>query len=138
MKNYKKSQSTLEYAVVTVCVVAALLAIQVYIKRGIQGRLRSNTDSIGEQYAPGNTTSNIIVNFNSNADTWTFTDEWSHPPYFVGKVYTSVDTDANESSSRSGNEIVGQLERTLSPQISAPSSTTTTATARRRTRRGSY
>jgi len=138
MKNDKKAQSTLEYAVVIVCVVAALLAIQVYIKRGIQGRLRSNTDSIGEQYAPGNTTSNIIVNFNSNAETWTVTTEYSDPPYFVDNVYTDMNVSTNESNKRSGSEIVGQLEKTLSPQISAPSSTTTTATARRRTRRGSY
>jgi len=50
-----RGQSTLEYAVLIVIVIGALLSIQVYIKRGIQGRMRSAADDIGEQYAPGNT-----------------------------------------------------------------------------------
>ena len=52
----KKGQSTLEYAIIIAVVVAALLAMQVYIKRGVQGKLRSSTDDIGEQYSPGITT----------------------------------------------------------------------------------
>ncbi len=52
----KKGQSTLEYAIIIAVVAAALLAMQVYIKRGIQGKLRSSTDEIGEQYSPGLTT----------------------------------------------------------------------------------
>ena len=51
----KKAQSTLEYAILIIIVIGALLSIQVYIKRGIQGRLKSATDDIGEQYSPGNT-----------------------------------------------------------------------------------
>ena len=49
-----KGQSTLEYAVLIIIVIGALLSIQVYIKRGIQGRLRSAADDIGEQYSVGN------------------------------------------------------------------------------------
>ena len=51
-----RAQSTLEYAVVIACIVGALLAMQVYIKRGISGKLRSATDDIGQQYDPRNTT----------------------------------------------------------------------------------
>ncbi len=50
-----KGQSTLEYAVLIIIVIGALLSIQMYIKRGIQGRLRSAADDIGDQYDPGNT-----------------------------------------------------------------------------------
>jgi hypothetical protein len=50
-----KGQSTLEYAVLIIIVIGALLTIQVYIKRGVQGRLKSATDDIGDQYSPGNT-----------------------------------------------------------------------------------
>jgi len=53
----QRGQSTLEYAVVIAVVLAALLAIQIYVKRGVQGKLRSSTDSIGEQYSAGQTTS---------------------------------------------------------------------------------
>lgn len=52
-----RGQSTLEYAVIIVVILAALLAIQAYIKRGVQGKLRSSADSIGEQYSAGKTTS---------------------------------------------------------------------------------
>ncbi len=56
--NQKRGQSTLEYAVLIVVIIGALLTIQVYIKRGVQGRLRSAADDIGDQYSDGNT--NVI------------------------------------------------------------------------------
>lgn len=53
--NKKKGQSTLEYAVLITIIIAALLAMNQYIKRGIQGRLKSSTDDVGDQFSPGNT-----------------------------------------------------------------------------------
>ncbi len=50
-----RGQSTLEYAVLIIIIIGALLAIQVYVKRGVQGRLRSAADDIGDQFSPGNT-----------------------------------------------------------------------------------
>jgi len=52
--NQKRGQSTLEYAVLIVVIIGALLTIQVYIKRGVQGRLKSAADDIGDQYSDGN------------------------------------------------------------------------------------
>ena len=63
--NRKKGQSTLEYAVLIIIIIGALLSIQVYIKRGIQGRLKSATDDIGDQFSPGNTKVNKIKGTNS-------------------------------------------------------------------------
>jgi hypothetical protein len=57
--NKKRGQSTLEYAILIIIVIGALLSIQVYIKRGLQGRLKSATDDIGDQYSVGNT--NIVI-----------------------------------------------------------------------------
>ncbi len=56
--NKKRGQSTLEYAVLTTIIIGALLSIQFYIKRGVQGRLKSASDDIGDQYSVGNT--NVI------------------------------------------------------------------------------
>ena len=53
---HKRGQSTLEYALLIAVIVAGLIAMQVYLKRGYQGRLRESTDEIGEQYSPGYTT----------------------------------------------------------------------------------
>lgn len=57
----KRGQSTLEYAVLIVVIIAALVAMQVYLKRGIQGRMRESTDQIGQQFSPGYTTSNMVT-----------------------------------------------------------------------------
>lgn len=56
--NQKKGQSTLEYAILIIIIITALLSIQTYIKRGVQGRLKSSADDIGDQYSVGNT--NVI------------------------------------------------------------------------------
>ena len=57
-KRRKKGQSTLEYAVLIIIIIGALLSIQVYIKRGIQGRLKGAADDIGDQFSVGN--SNVL------------------------------------------------------------------------------
>lgn len=49
-----RGQSTLEYVILIGFIVAALIAMGVYMKRGVQGRLRESTDQIGEQYSAGN------------------------------------------------------------------------------------
>lgn len=46
----RRAQSTLEYAVLLAVVVAAILGIQVYSKRAVQGRLRQTADQIGAQW----------------------------------------------------------------------------------------
>ena len=70
----KRGQSTLEYAVLIVVIIAALVAMQVYLKRGIQGRMRESSDQIGEQFSPGYTTSNRVTYTYSNqretSDRW--------------------------------------------------------------------
>ena len=65
--NQKRGQSTLEYAVLIVVIIGALLTIQVYIKRGVQGRLKSAADDIGDQYSDGNT--NLIKTTIRNSNT---------------------------------------------------------------------
>lgn len=54
-RKQKKGQSTLEYAILIIIIIGALLSLQVYIKRGIQGRLKSSADDIGMQFSDGNT-----------------------------------------------------------------------------------
>ena len=60
-----KGQSTVEYAILIIIIIGALLTIQVYIKRGVQGRLKSASDDIGEQYSPGNTNYTSTVSTHS-------------------------------------------------------------------------
>ncbi|MEI8012178.1 MAG: hypothetical protein WCI27_06830 [Candidatus Omnitrophota bacterium] len=50
MLKTRRGQSVLEYAILMVIIIAALLTLQTYIKRGIQGRLKQATDDVGDQY----------------------------------------------------------------------------------------
>jgi Flp pilus assembly pilin Flp len=54
-KKRRQGQSTLEYAILIIIIIAALLSIQVYIKRGVQGRFKQAADDIGDQFSVGNT-----------------------------------------------------------------------------------
>ena len=62
-----KGQSTIEYAILIIIIIGALLTIQVYLKRGVQGRGKSSADDIGEQFSPGNT--NYVSTVNSSSQT---------------------------------------------------------------------
>ena len=66
--NQKRGQSTLEYAVLIVVIIGALLTLQVYIKRGVQGRLKSASDDIGDQYSDGNQNELKTTNRFSNTE----------------------------------------------------------------------
>lgn len=43
---HKRAQSIAEYALLLAVVVSAFLAMQVYVKRGLQGRLRDTSDFV--------------------------------------------------------------------------------------------
>ena len=53
MLNKQKGQSTLEYAMIVAVVVAGLFAMQIYMRRGVEGKLRSSTNDIGAQFEAG-------------------------------------------------------------------------------------
>lgn len=46
----RRAQSLMEYAVLTACIVAALLAMQFYLKRAVQGRVKQTCDQMGDPY----------------------------------------------------------------------------------------
>ena len=52
---YKKSQSTIEYAVFIGVIVTALIGMSLYLRRSFQGRYREKADEIASQYDPGYT-----------------------------------------------------------------------------------
>lgn len=99
----RRGAFSLEYAVVIVCVVAGLIAMQIYITRSMQGRLRQSADSFGEQYAPGNTSADITQTFNYFSNTVSNTTE------NAGATITTTHSDFNETQVRSGTETVGPL-----------------------------
>lgn len=88
-----KGQSTLEYAMVIAVVVGALLAIQIYMKRGLQGKLRESTDQIGQQFDAQKTTINR---------------QTTHTGTTVDTVRAGVTTSTitNDTRTESGSDVV--------------------------------
>ena len=64
----EKAQSVLEYAAVICIVVGAVLLMQVYVKRAIEGKMRNSSEEIGAglTYSPKATVGNSIMNLGIN------------------------------------------------------------------------
>lgn len=62
-----KGQSTLEYAIIITVVIGALLAMQIYMKRGLEGKLKDSTNNIGDQYSAGKITSAYTTTTNTTS-----------------------------------------------------------------------
>ena len=56
-----RGQSTLEYAILIVVVIMALIGMQAYLKRGISGRMKDSADQIGDQFNPAFASGNIVT-----------------------------------------------------------------------------
>ncbi len=92
-----KGQSTLEYVILIGFVVAALIAMGVYMKRGVQGKLRESTDQVGEQYSAGNVTGKYT----------TTTDMAQHEDLDgTGKTTTNI---IKNTQNRTGSETVSDF-----------------------------
>ena len=52
----RKGQSILEYAILLAVVIAVLLIMQSFVKRGYQGSLKTSADRMGEQFSASSTT----------------------------------------------------------------------------------
>jgi len=55
----RKGQSTFELSTMITIVLAVLLVMGVYFKRGVQGRWKASVDEIGEQYDPNGMNSSV-------------------------------------------------------------------------------
>ncbi len=95
-----RGQTTLEVVILIGFVVAALIAMGVYMKRGIQGRLRESTDQVGEQYSAGHTTGTYVT---------TSTLDQTETMHAGGAVDTVINTNTQE---KTGNETIADWTNT--------------------------
>jgi len=65
----KKGQTSLEYVIVFIILMAVFLSISNYFKRGMQGRWKASVDDLGEQYDPQKTISETVQTIESNTIT---------------------------------------------------------------------
>jgi len=82
LRQKKKGQSSLEYVVIIVILVGAFVGIRNYLKRGMQGRLQSAIEGLGDQYDPrtadtrvqhrlSSRTNTDILAYNASGGHWT-------------------------------------------------------------------
>ena len=64
----RKGQSLLEYTILMIIIVAAFMTMQVYIKRGFQGRWKQASDDLGDQYDTTAFNSNVRYTLNSTTE----------------------------------------------------------------------
>lgn len=89
-----KGQSITEYAMFIVVMVLALLAMQIYLKRGLQGRIKDYADQISPAlYNPNTTLSNYSTNTSSFSQSF-----YTRGLFTQDLIY--------ESTNRTGREIV--------------------------------
>ena len=107
----KKAQSTLEYALVIACIVAALIGMQHYIKRAAQGKLREAADSIGGQYDPRHIDSLITFRQSGRTAVEARQVEEGTPKALGARVFgtRTNTTTTNEVTSRTGYETLEEF-----------------------------
>ncbi len=88
----RKGQSTLEYAVLIAIIGAGLVMLSTYVRRGYQGRLRSQSDNLGEQFEPGKTTYEYVVD-SSPVTVSNYTDAQGNVKVDKAGGRTNVDKD---------------------------------------------
>lgn len=99
----RKGQSVLEQSMVLVLVMAAVLTIGIYFKRGVQGRWRAAVDDLGDQYDPYMAVSNVVFGEQANVFTKILTIEDGSGHWTKREDYT------NSTSTRTGYESFGSF-----------------------------
>jgi hypothetical protein len=101
-KHKDNGQSTLEYTIMISVVIGALLLMQIYMKRGVQGKMRDSADQIGEQFEAGKTS------------VYSKTDRTAQTVQKMSagetNTYTGFGGGVKEVRTEVGNEVVGNFE----------------------------
>lgn len=101
LRRLRRAQSTAEYAILIGLVVGAVLAMQIYVRRGLQGRIRDVVDYVGDE---GDTQARLI-----------FTGEQYEPYYLSADAHTDQAITEDEELQRGGGvrrEITGTTTAT--------------------------
>lgn len=111
LKINRKAQSTLEYAIIVVVVVGALIAMQWYVKGGYQGKLRQASDDMGQQFSPTLTTGSQSTTVDSSQ-----TETWGGGSYATNAPSSNTITINRMTQSRTGGENVAGLSQVAGDQ----------------------
>lgn len=88
----RKGQSIAEYAVVLGLVVAAVMAMQVYVGRGLKARIKSGTDAFN--------TADATITVGTN--TATFKNQSQYEPYYLVSEYDTYQESVEQEHMKEG------------------------------------
>jgi Flp pilus assembly pilin Flp len=108
----KKAQTTAEYAILIALIVGAVVAMQVYVKRGIQGRVKDVVDHTGSGGEVGMTGDNL-----------TFKSGQYEPYYQKSEVITNQTSGSTEEMLEGGS-----VERGAESNVNVNRNATVTGT----------
>ena len=101
IKKRKKGQTAIEYVVLMVAVIGSFVAIQTYLKRGVQGRWRDAVDSLGDQYDPQTAITSIEHTLDSTTKTEIIALD-TGGGYWTKRTDNSVSTERKEGTTTVG------------------------------------
>jgi uncharacterized protein (UPF0333 family) len=105
----RKAQTILEYSVLIACLVASLVAIQIYLKRSFEGRIRANADSFAQQYSAGHTWSTDPFTVTRNASSTTVVDVQDLDDKTIVNSTTTIGSNGPDTESTSGSLTLDSL-----------------------------
>lgn len=100
-KGTRKGQTTIEYAMLLIIVIGSFVAIQNYVKRGMQGRWRDTVDSLGDQYDPQTANTSIQYTLTSTTNTQILAQDG------VDGYWTQRTDDSTSREIKTGSTTVG-------------------------------
>ncbi len=99
----QRGQSTLEYMILLILIIAAFIAIGNYFGRGVLGRWKAAVDDLGDQYDPRLTNGKVTVSLSANMESRVV----SVPDETREGVWTIRTDQSNSLERRSGFTSVG-------------------------------
>ena len=104
LKRSKKGQSVIEYTVLMTVIIAALMTMGSYMKRGFQGRWKDVVDDMGDQYDPRATNTDIQHYIDSTVVTQiTAEDLADGSGFWTSRVDETNSLETKEGAMRVGN-----------------------------------
>ena len=88
----KRAQTTAEYAILIALVVGAVMAMQIYVRRGLQGRVKEVVDHTGA----GGSVGGASLNFSGN----------QYEPYYLSSTGSTNQASTDTENMRRGGSVV--------------------------------
>jgi Flp pilus assembly pilin Flp len=97
----RRAQTAVEYAILACIIIGALIGMQMYIKRGIQGKIKAGAEQVGSvSYSPGATIADSTINRTVNEEDTTY------ELVVNGETYSVYESSANTLQNTNRNENV--------------------------------